>query len=839
MVERIKNSNLILAFINFIFVLVLMLVFMMVKNMAPFGNATFAGMDANIQYADFFNYYRNVLSGKDSFIFSLSNLLGDSGIAIFGYYLASPLNLLILFFKAQDVGTIFFNILFVIKVSLAGAFFSIFISNWFGSRGKSYFNIIFSICYAFMQYNAAQASNIIWLDGVYMLPLILLGVHKGVTSNRWIVLSITIGCSLIFNWYTGIINCLFSFIWFVFETTYAKRKFVTTFINYVVASVGGVLLSGIVFYPVYKAMQESSRSGFDWNLLRFGLNGNPLNIILNYAIGASSNQGSVSLYCGMLTLLFMIALFFSRQFSQRIKIILGSLVTITISLFYFIPLIFTFSIFKEVDSYWYRYSYVGAVVVLFIALFYINNIELDRNEKKHLLIISTIIIFIEGVLCISKKGNANADYLLSGMFVIASVLILLIAYYNNSKNKIFLLPLLLLTVSFELLINLEKEYKIYAYTTINAKSYSAYVKSQKKLIDSIKKKDSGLYRISQTRTRLSAGDETLTANYNEGLGYNYPSISGYISSPSEQQLRALGQLGYRTEQQRISVVNTSILPTDSLLGVKYVLSPYAISGLKHNKALSKQNNKDVFFNSYAFPMAFTGPNVKKVIFDGNTFNYQNKIIDNLLGEKLNIYDQVKFNEKKTGNSLIFSLAPQGDGPVYGNIPWNTEASGPTTLLANGQKITAYSQWLSPSVFYIPKNTTLIKLTGNIYQTSPEFYQVNLAQLRKATDIVQKRATKIIRVDANSFEVRASGNRNSYLYLSIPDSHNWSVKNNGIRSRHRNIYGIFLQIPLHKGNNRLLLTYHNPGVITGIAMTVISICIIILQFFYYQRSENKK
>ena len=122
---------------------------------------------------------------------------------------------------------------------------------------------------------------------------------------------------------------------------------------------------------------------------------------------------------------------------------------------------------------------------------------------------------------------------------------------------------------------------------------------------------------------------------------------------------------------------------------------------------------------------------------------------------------------------------------------------------------------------------------------PEFYQVNLAQLRKATDIVQKRATKIIRVDANSFEVRASGNRNSYLYLSIPDSHNWSVKNNGIRSRHRNIYGIFLQIPLHKGNNRLLLTYHNPGVITGIAMTVISICIIILQFFYYQRSENKK
>ncbi|MEE6720558.1 YfhO family protein [Limosilactobacillus reuteri] len=215
MVERIKNSKLILACINFIFVLVLLLVFMMVKNMAPFGNATFAGMDANVQYADFFNYYRNVLLGKDSFIFSLSNLLGDSGIAIFGYYLASPLNLLILFFKAQDVGTIFFNILFILKISLAAAFFSIFISNWFGSRRKPYFNIVFSICYAFMQYNAAQASNIIWLDGVYMLPLILLGIHRGINANHWGMLGFMIGCSLIFNWYTGIINCLFSFIWFL------------------------------------------------------------------------------------------------------------------------------------------------------------------------------------------------------------------------------------------------------------------------------------------------------------------------------------------------------------------------------------------------------------------------------------------------------------------------------------------------------------------------------------------------------------------------------------------------------------------------------------------------
>lgn len=220
MIEKIKNNNFLLAFTNFIFIFILMLTFMFINKMAPFGNSTFAGMDANVQYVDLFNYYRNVLEGKDSFVFSLSNLLGGSSISIFGYYLASPLNLISLLFKPQDTGTVFFNLLFIIKVSFSAAFFSIFISYWFNDKNRQCFNIIFSSCYALMQYNVSQSSNIIWLDGVYLLPLILLGIHRGVKSNKWLMLSVTIGCSLIFNWYTGIINCFFSFIWFIFEMIY-------------------------------------------------------------------------------------------------------------------------------------------------------------------------------------------------------------------------------------------------------------------------------------------------------------------------------------------------------------------------------------------------------------------------------------------------------------------------------------------------------------------------------------------------------------------------------------------------------------------------------------------
>lgn len=63
-----------------------------------------------------------------------------------------------------------------------------------------------------------------WLDGVYLLPLSLLGVYL-ITHQRscgFYLLAVTIGLGLIFNWYVGEINCLFSFGWLVLELCLAE-----------------------------------------------------------------------------------------------------------------------------------------------------------------------------------------------------------------------------------------------------------------------------------------------------------------------------------------------------------------------------------------------------------------------------------------------------------------------------------------------------------------------------------------------------------------------------------------------------------------------------------------
>lgn len=106
----------------------------------------------------------------------------------------------------------FYDLAVAIKLSLAIATFSYYLQKRFQTEIKPFFVLLLSLCYGFMQYNIAQSYNIMWLDGVYLLPLILLGVWESSRKKFSFTLAISIGLSIIFNWYTGLINCIFLFL---------------------------------------------------------------------------------------------------------------------------------------------------------------------------------------------------------------------------------------------------------------------------------------------------------------------------------------------------------------------------------------------------------------------------------------------------------------------------------------------------------------------------------------------------------------------------------------------------------------------------------------------------
>jgi len=394
----------------------------------PFGNNTPAVTDAKLQYLDLFAYYRDVLTGQNTAAYTFSNTLGGGAVAIIAYYLASPFNLLVLLFPKEQMN-LFLEVLITVKLSAASAAFAWFIGRRFRNRIRGEITLILSVSYGLMQYMLAQGSNVMWLDGVILLPFIVLGVHKTVRASegRSAVLSLAIpaALSVIANWYTGGINYLFSFVWLVYEAARGSgrvkrggsgaargqaagkhaesdagsgskaRGFHHALIRYLGGIGLGLLFASFLFVPNVLALRLGK--GAAWNpaaawdaesgggissigamsagIAPAGFRGNPFSVLRSYRIGEISDSNKVSFFCGSLALFGTAAFFCSGRIRKRDKAAGAGLLLFTVMSVFWQPLFVLFSLFQYSNSYWYRYGYLGSFVLLYLAAYWAGSLS--------------------------------------------------------------------------------------------------------------------------------------------------------------------------------------------------------------------------------------------------------------------------------------------------------------------------------------------------------------------------------------------------------------------------------------------------------------------------------
>ena len=115
---------------------------MLLGKYVPFGINTPAVTDAKLQYLDLFAYYRDVLTGQNSAVYTFSNTLGGGAAAIWAYYLASPFNLLVLLFP-KDQLNFFLEVLITAKLCAASASFAWFTGRRFRQRVSRDMTLLF------------------------------------------------------------------------------------------------------------------------------------------------------------------------------------------------------------------------------------------------------------------------------------------------------------------------------------------------------------------------------------------------------------------------------------------------------------------------------------------------------------------------------------------------------------------------------------------------------------------------------------------------------------------------------------------------------------------------
>lgn len=834
-------------------VLAILWALFLAKGYAPSGENSLAWEDGNYQYLDLFSYLKDVFDGKNSIVYSFSKGLGGGMFGVFSYYLSSPLNILIKAFDKSDIID-FFDILVSLKLSLAAAASALFFNIRFRERKKrnrEYMIIILlSVCYALGQYSIAQASNIMWLDGVYMLPLILSGVYTLVSEGKMALLSVTVAASILFNWYTAGINCIFSGGWFVLETALAmenrkeKLKYALgKVLCFSLSGLAGVLISGILFLPMIGSITKSSKGILSTEgLFEPNFIGGIFPEIGNYIPGVKSQFGEVSLYCGSFAALGCCGLLFSKDIPEKRRIKLLCLLLFTALTYIWRPFVSIFSLFKTAGSYWYRYSYTGIFSIVFISSCYFMDSErktISRLSFPCGIAVAFIIAYYNLVRNFSRIGMA---LLSSALILLCAVLIRFIYGENRSKRArkygcALLAAMILSEAALGAALQMDNYHMKNAYTR---KMYSAQAE---KRWDELKVYDAGEYRTAQTCTYSKNNNKGITANLNEPLAFHYRGITSYTSYPEENTLSFMKKVGYPVYAGTLNEVLAPILGVYSMLGVKYVASDEPFPFLEKTE-VSEESEINIYRNVYAFPLAFRyTPALTENREPANPFEYQNDLFAGLTGKEESLYYPLDYTVKQKENDILYTVdAPDNESVIYGFFPFGFMSEN--ELFINGEHVSKYGGWLSQYVFYVPvKNgraEVILEQKDKEWLFDREkdlFYAIRLDLLKEAAEEAEgKQADRIELKNADAhFHVESPGKEN--LLVSIPYDSDWKVERNG-KTVETELFGDYLySIPLTEGENDISFRYNVRYLPEGMVCTAAGLLLLTAEIVFEKKKRK--
>ena len=256
-------SSLVLASIMVILIFAL-------KKITPFGGNTILVGDVKNQYLPFFQYYKtSVCDGKLTTFQPYINL-GGSYFGIVSYYLMSPFNLILLLFPLNMMPEALCLIV-VLKIGMCGGCFAAYLC--YGPfRGNGLRYVLFSCSYALMSWNMVCYQNVIWLDGIYMLPIMALGVERLLAYKKGELFIISTSLCLLFNYYIAWFNVVFITIYFLVrvllkDTESRKRiKFLIRFMCCGICSAG---LCTFFIIPVVYSLVEGKVQNENYISLKY------------------------------------------------------------------------------------------------------------------------------------------------------------------------------------------------------------------------------------------------------------------------------------------------------------------------------------------------------------------------------------------------------------------------------------------------------------------------------------------------------------------------------------------------------------------------------------------
>ena len=565
---------------------VLMLLVYYCFDIIPFGEKTVLRMDLYHQYGPLFAELYDRITQLKSMLYSWNTGGGGAFLGNYFNYLSSPIGgLIVLLFGHENVPEAIGAMVFL-KNALAAASMAFYLKK---STGKNDFTIsAFGILYAFCGFFIAYYWNIMWIDAMYLLPLIVLGIERIINKQKATFYIVMLAISFFSNYYMSYMICIFAVLYFLvyFFSNYSikevlptkpiyvdddgeiyKRKvddvlysrFVTSGLLFALGSFVAVGLAAVALLPTYFCLKAcSATSGTfpaDYQFYNniFDFLANHLSS-LDPTIRSSGETVLPNVYCGIITVMLVPLYIFCDKIKAKERaahIILLAVFFLGFNLNYLNYIVHAFHFPNDLP---FRFSFIYSLVLLSMAYKALINIK-SFSTKALLGSGVATILFIVLVQELGSKNVQEATVYLSIAF--AAVYTVVLGLMKKKEFAQSAVSLLLMCCVFAEVAVCDTDHFVMSQQKPNFVNGYTEFRELKEKLDTVEGNDKYRMELTDINTLMDASwfnyngvsvfssmayEKSANLQHNLGLNSNY--INSYVYAPQTPVYNAMMSLKY-------------------------------------------------------------------------------------------------------------------------------------------------------------------------------------------------------------------------------------------------------------------------------------------------------
>lgn len=773
----------------------------------PFGGKTMLIMDMRDQYVAFFASLRDALFGEDSLFFSWSRSMGGNYWGIFTYYIASPLSFLTLFFSTERMPEAI-EMLTILKLGLCGMTFFAFGNHLIHGHDDmipknkmKLLLLVLSICYALMSYNMVYSLSLMWLDGVILLPLILLGVEKILDGKKGLLYLAALSMLLTSNYYTGYMAGLYTGMYMLFRTfsTVTKdcwKDCLYKILRFTLLSVLSISLASPIILGSLKDLAQGKLAAngtvysVDFSQTNFSSLKDLIGKFTNGNYDSITNSGLPAIYCGYFVLVLALAFFILRSICIREKIGILFIIGILGASLYYTSLDTIWHGFQVPNWFPYRYAFLFSFTLLYMACRTLAVLPVMYLNKKR-----------------QNKNIPSFKYKKLMEITGAFALIILVSWEMSHNAS-------------ALLVGLDSEFHY-----VPVSQYEEFLDKTKPLVESIKKEDNSFYRINQGY-EFSKNDAML-------LGYH--GMTHYSSTFNAAINSLTPKLGISQAYFWNSGYGSNAM-LDSLFAVKYILADRTVP-TSYTKINDSPKGASSYENPLALPLAYgSAPaSMSPDLGDTSPFTNQNHFLQTLAGTNENYFTGINFNLTKNQNIWNYELTAGSDNPLY--LYMRAEGTGYASVFVNDNFVGNYfTSETNGTIFlgnFAQGGLVNVRVEASAYDDInlyfSEIAELHMDTLTQTLDKLKKNGIQLTDHKKGKLSGKIILEEGQYILTSIPYDEGWSIKIDGKKANAEKFAGTFMAIKCPAGEHEINLSYTSQGVVAGAATAAVAIIMSLLYF----------